>query len=73
MKCGIRVQDWFTEAESITTSCNWTKGQMKRNFSQRFKHLSFAFQKDLDRSQQNLSYEEWKDIIIKEFEDPAEN
>jgi hypothetical protein len=64
MKCGIRVQDWFTEAESITTSCNWTKGQMKRNFSKRFKHLSFAIQKYFDRSQQNLSYEEWKDIII---------
>jgi hypothetical protein len=46
---------------------------MKRNFSQRFKHLSFAVQKDFDRSQQNLSYEEWKDIIIKEFKDPAEN
>ena len=69
----IRVQDWFTEAESIATSCNWTKEQMKRNFSQRFKHLALALQQDLDRSQRNLSYDEWKDIIIKEFKDPAEN
>ena len=70
----IRIQDWFTEAEHIATCCSWTKDQMKRNFSQRFKSLALAFQQELDRStQRNVSYDEWKEIIIKEFKDPAEN
>ena len=70
----IRVQDWFTEAEYIATRCNWTKEQMKRNFSQRFKNQALTFQQELDRSaQRNISYDEWKEIIIKEFKDPAEN
>ena len=47
---------------------------MKRNFSQRFKSLALAFQQELDRStQRNVSYDEWKEIIIKEFKNPAEN
>ena len=70
----IRIQDWFTEAEHIATCCSWTKDQMKRNFSQRFKSLALAFQQELDRStQRNVSYDEWKEIIIKEFKNPAEN
>lgn len=70
----IRVQDWFTEAESIAISCNWTKDQMKRNFSQRFKHLALAYNQELEQSpHRQASYDEWKNLIIKEFKDPTEN
>ena len=70
-----RVQDWFKAAERVAKGGNWTKDQMKRYFIERFNNLAQTFQEKLDdatSTRRNLSYDDWKKVIIEEFKDPSE-
>jgi hypothetical protein len=73
---GILIIDWFKQAERVAKGGNWSKEQMKRYFPERFLESALSFQENLDdpdNPESVTEYNEWKDLIIKEFKDPSEN
>ena len=68
----VDIHEWFSDAERIAKGAYWTNDQKKRYFSERFIKLAQAYQEELEahHSFRHANYEDWKKLVIAEFEDP---